>query len=67
MAELPDGMLYKYITNKEMDIDIIPEELIMCKHCDYFLPECNICTAWGSGTEPEGWCFNAEKKEEGSE
>ena len=66
MAKLPDGMLCKYIA-KGINIDIFAEELIMCKHCDYFLPECNICTAWGSGTEPEGWCYKAEKKEKVSE
>ena len=62
-GKLPDGMLCKYVDNGKRDVDIYAEELIMCRHCDYFQSECNVCTAWGANTEEDGWCYKAIKVE----
>ena len=42
-------------------------EVVRCKDCDNTC-EGNmglICLAWGVGTSPDGWCYKAERKNNG--
>lgn len=42
---------------------IVP--VIRCKDCDNTCPGTNglVCTMWGAGTDPDGWCYKAERKD----
>lgn len=77
--ELPDGIIFRYIPERA-SITIEPTELIKCKHCKYYVEDVvnevipgvpiitghTMCTKWGNGckTDPEGYCFLAEKEGE---
>lgn len=43
------------------------KEVVRCKDCDNTCPGSNglVCTAWGARTDPDGWCYNAERKDNG--
>ena len=40
---------------------------VRCKDCEYTCPGTSgiVCTMWGAGTEPDGWCHKAERKDNG--
>ena len=42
-------------------------EVVRCKDCDNTCPGSNglVCTAWGARTDPDGWCYKAERKGNG--
>ena len=42
-------------------------EVVRCKDCEYTCPGTSgiVCTMWGAGTEPDGWCYKAERKDNG--
>jgi hypothetical protein len=76
---IPDGIISEYIPERA-SISIESTELIKCKHCKYYVEDVvnevipgvpiimghNMCTKWGNGckTDPEGYCFMAEKEGE---
>lgn len=76
---IPDGIISRYIPERA-SITIESTELIKCKHCKYYVEDVvnevipgvpiimghNMCTKWGNGckTDPEGYCFMAEKEGE---
>lgn len=76
---IPDGIISEYIPERA-SITIESTELIKCKHCKYYVEDVvnevipgvpiimghNMCTKWGNGckTDPEGYCFMAEKEGE---
>ena len=41
-------------------------DVVRCKDCDNTCPGSNglVCTAWGARTDPDGWCYKAERKDE---
>jgi hypothetical protein len=45
--------------------DVAP--VVRCKDCEYTCPGTSgiVCTMWGAGTEPDGWCYKAERKYNG--
>ena len=70
----PDGMVFIYKPVRTR-IDIESQELIMCKNCKHWkrvihcggeeIRSCELLdTEWG---EPDGWCYLAEKKDDGTE
>lgn len=77
--KIPDGIIFRYIPERA-SITIESTELIKCKHCKYYVEDVvtevipgvpiimghNMCTKWGNGckTDPEGYCFMAEKEGE---
>ena len=42
-------------------------EVVRCEDCDNTCPGSNglVCTAWGARTDPDGWCYKAERKDNG--
>ena len=40
-------------------------KVVRCKDCDNTCPGSNglVCTAWGARTDPDGWCYKAERRE----
>ena len=76
---IPDGIIFRYIPERA-SITIESTELIKCKHCKYYVEDVvnevipgvpiimghNMCTKWGNGckTDPDGYCFMAEKEGE---
>jgi hypothetical protein len=40
-------------------------EILRCKDCEYTCPGTSglICTMWGAGTDPDGWCYKGERRE----
>jgi hypothetical protein len=76
---IPDGIISEYIPERA-SITIESTELIKCKHCKYYVEDVvnevipgvpiimghNMCTKWGNGckTDPDGYCFMAEKEGE---
>ena len=42
-------------------------EVVRCKDCEYTCPGTSglVCTMWGAGTDPDGWCYEAERKNNG--
>ena len=74
---IPDGIIFRYIPERA-SITIESTELIKCKHCKYYVEDVvnevipgvpiimghNMCTKWGNGckTDPDGYCFMAEKE-----
>ena len=48
-----------------LDNDVVP--VVLCKDCDNTCPGSNglVCTAWGARTDPDGWCYMAERKDNG--
>lgn len=77
--KIPDGIIFEYIP-KRASIEIKPTELIKCKHCKYYVEDVidevvpgvpiitghTMCKKWGNGcmTDPNGYCFMAEKEGE---
>lgn len=81
MARLPDGIVGKFtIGDKKTNIEIETKELILCKHCKYYLIDnvwcdvdgkqiiaankVSVCKRFGKElymTDPEGYCYLAEK------
>lgn len=41
--------------------------IVQCKDCEYTCPGTSglVCTMWGAGTDPDGWCYEAERKNNG--
>lgn len=41
-------------------------EVTRCKDCDNTCQGNHglICTIWGAGTDPDGWCYKGERREE---
>lgn len=52
--------IYKKVTTPTV-------EVVRCKDCDNTCPGSNglVCTAWGARTDPDGWCYKAERKTDG--
>lgn len=40
-------------------------EILRCKDCEYTCPGTSglVCTMWGAGTDPDGWCYKGERRE----
>ena len=40
-------------------------KVVHCKECDNTCHGSNglVCTAWGARTDPDGWCYMAERKD----
>lgn len=38
--------------------------VVRCKDCECTAPGTSglVCTMWGAGTDPDGWCYKAERK-----
>lgn len=55
---VPQGQMIKILG---LD-DVVP--VVRCKDCDNTCPGSNglVCTAWGARTDPDGWCYMAERK-----
>lgn len=76
--EIPDGFIFE-VKAKLASVEVVEKELIRCKHCKYYVEDVinevipgvpiitghTMCTKWGNGckTDPEGYCFMAEKEE----
>lgn len=76
---IPDGLIIEY-TPIRASITMDTKHLIKCKHCKYYVEDVvnevipgvpiitghTMCTKWGNGckTDPEGYCFLAEKEGE---
>ena len=82
MAKLQDGIISLFHCKSRCEtVEIESKELILCKHCKYYVVEdvwtevdgipiiaanqIPCCKRWGRGcmTEPEGYCYMAEKGE----
>ena len=57
------GQYYKGYADAKADI-------LRCQYCEYTCPGNSglVCTMWGAGTDPDGWCYKGERKDnEGKE
>lgn len=76
MAKLSDGTVFRFKCDKDGNVSIQPEELILCKHCEYYtntnekfddgtivknIPYCNLHR---NHTNPEWYCARATHRGE---
>ncbi len=57
-----DGVTLQSIVERTPIVDAV--EVIRCKDCEYTCPGTSglVCTMWGAGTDTDGWCYKAERK-----
>ena len=59
--------MYEQLFRKRVEmaptVDAVP--VIRCKDCANTCPGNHglVCTIWGAGTSPDGWCYQGERRE----
>ena len=61
--------MYEQLFRKRVELapTIDAEPVIRCKDCTNTCPGHNglVCTMWGAGTDPDGWCYRGERRTDG--
>ena len=57
-------MIWARLSKEKVCTDFM--EVTRCKDCDNTCQGNHglVCTIWGAGTDPDGWCYKGERREE---